>query len=245
MISTVQASDETKKVECAHHAADEPRHQQHYSLDSSTSLENDSMLLPHDRVGSDFSWLQAQSQEDSTVQKADELEDEESFLYGSEDIGKKQTNNSSATLFAEFSQIGEHEKPQEMDGLVLGSQQHHQNKFINSSFRDLIDLKQPHKINSSSLTSANLDSSECEKIKNILKSLGTADISEIMVKMQGQEAKQLSAALLSSDSTAASLALPALSDPKVRQSLESLQSLIKGENPVMNERFDMIVQVFN
>ncbi|XP_036979264.1 uncharacterized protein si:ch211-195b21.5 isoform X1 [Acanthopagrus latus] len=224
-ILTIQASDEKKKVECV---PDEPRHQQHYSLDSSTSLENDNMLLPHDRVGSDFSWLQARSREDPTVQKADELEDEESFLYGSEDIGKKQTDNSSATLFAAFSQIGEREKPREMESLVLGSQQHHQNKFINSSCKDLIDLKQPLQINSLSLTSANLDSSECEKIKNILKSLGTADISEIMVKMQEQEAKQLSAALLSSDSTAASLALPALSDPKVRQSLESLQSLIKA-----------------
>ncbi|XP_073337807.1 uncharacterized protein [Pagrus major] len=224
-ILTIQASDETKKVE---YVPDEPRHQQHYSLDNSTSLENDSMLLPHDRVGSDFSWLQAQSQEDSTVQKADELEDEESFLYGNEDIGEKQANNSSATLFAALSQIGEHDKPQEMDSLALGSQQHHQNKFIYSSFRDLIDLKQPLQMNSSSLTSANLDNSECEKIKNILKSLGTADISEIMSKMQGQEAKQLSPALLISDSTAASLALPALSDPKVRQSLESLQSLIKA-----------------
>lgn len=242
VISSVQASDEKKKVECV---PDEPRHQQHYSLDSSTSLENDNMLLPHDRVGSDFSWLQARSREDPTVQKADELEDEESFLYGSEDIGKKQTDNSSATLFAAFSQIGEREKPREMESLVLGSQQHHQNKFINSSCKDLIDLKQPLQINSLSLTSANLDSSECEKIKNILKSLGTADISEIMVKMQEQEAKQLSAALLSSDSTAASLALPALSDPKVRQSLESLQSLIKGENLVMNERLDMIVHLFN
>lgn len=44
--------------------------------------ENDNTLLPHERVGSDFSWLQGHSEEEASIQKAKELEEEESFLYG-------------------------------------------------------------------------------------------------------------------------------------------------------------------
>lgn len=232
MIPSVQASDESKKEKCL---PDEHRHQQQDSQEYSTTLENDSMLLPHDRVGSDFSWLQVPSQEDSTVQKANELEDEESFLYGNEDTGKQSSKTSSAA----FSQIREHGKLQEMDSLALSSQQHHQNKSIFSCFGDLLDLKQPLQMSSSSIASANPDSSECEKIKNILKSLDTAEINEIMMKAQGpKEGKQLYPALLGSEPTAVGLALPALSDPNVRQALESLQCLIKGENPILTERFN-------
>ncbi|XP_031695801.1 uncharacterized protein LOC116378133 isoform X2 [Anarrhichthys ocellatus] len=180
------------------------------------------MLLPHDRVGSDFSWLQVRSQEDSAVLKAHELEDEESFLYGNEDTGGKQAKKSSTALFASFPQIGKHAKLQEV---ASSGSQHHQSKSIFSSFGDLFDLKQPLQMNSS----ADLDSSECEKIRNILKSLGTADVSDIMVKMQGQrEGKQPSPAVPASDQTAAGLVLPALRNPNVRHALESLQSLIKA-----------------
>lgn len=235
VISSVQASDESRKVE---RVPDEHRHQQHDSQENS-ALENESMLLPHDRVGSDFSWLQTKSQEDSIVQKADELEDEESFLYGNEGTGGKPASISSTALFSTFSQIGEHANLQEKESLASGSQQH-QNKSVFSSFGDLLDLKQPLQMTSSSFASANLSSSECEKIKNILKSLGTADISDIMVKMQGQkEGKQLSPAPLSSDPSAAGLVLPALRDPNVRQALESLQSLIKGENPVLERKIQL------
>lgn len=219
------------------------KEQQHDSLENST-LENDSMLLPHDRVGSDFSWLQAQSQEDPVVKKTAEFEDEESFLYGNEDTGGKKSNNSTA-LFAAYSQIGEY-KPQHntMDD-ALNSQHHHQNKSIFSNYGDLRDLKQPVQITSSGLASANLDSSECEKIKNILKSLGTVDISEIMGKMQGQkEAKQPPPAQLpGSEPASAALGLPALSNPNVRQALESLQSLIKGKNLFLNERLKFLIQL--
>ncbi|KAI3363496.1 hypothetical protein L3Q82_011576 [Scortum barcoo] len=220
-----RASDKRKKTVCV---PVEHRHQHHDSQENSALLENDSMVLPHDRVGNDFSWLQAQSQEDSTVQKADELEDEESFLYGNEDIGGKQTNKSSTMLFKAFSQIGEQATPQERDSPALGSQCHQTDSMF-SGFGDHTDPKQPLQMTSSSLASANLDSSECEKIKNILKSLGTTNISEIMVTMKGQkEEKQLSPAPVSSDPTAAGLALPVLSNPNVRQALESLQSLIKA-----------------
>ncbi|XP_023254163.1 uncharacterized protein LOC111656217 [Seriola lalandi dorsalis] len=228
-ILTIQASDERKKVQSG---LDKNRPQQHDSKENSVSPENDSMLLPHDRVGSDFSWLQVQSQEDSKVRRADELDDEESFLYGSEDTGGKQDNKSSSNLFSSFSQIGKHCKLQETDVSALCSQQHHQTKSTFSSSGDRLDLKHPLQMTSSSLASANLDSSECEKIKSILKSLGTADISEIMLKMQGQkEEKQLSPTLPRSDPTAASLAVSAVNNPNVRHALESLQSLIKGEDP--------------
>lgn len=46
--------------------------------------DNDS-LLPHERGGSDFSWIQTQTQEDFLKQKATEVEDEESFLYGNDE----------------------------------------------------------------------------------------------------------------------------------------------------------------
>lgn len=225
VIPSVQASNESKKEKCL---PEEPRHQHQDSQEDSRTLENDSMLLPHDRVGSDFSWLQVPSQE-----KANELEDEESFLYGNEDTGQQ----SSKSFSAAFSQIGEHGKLEEMNSLALSSQQHQQNKSSFSNFRDLLALKQPFELTSSSIASANLDSSESEKIKNVLKSLGTADISEIMVKVQGpKEGKQSHPALPGLDPTAVGLALPALRDPNVRQALESLQSLIKGDNPILDKR---------
>ena len=112
------------------------------------------MVLPHDRVGSDFSWLQAQSQEDSAAQKVKELEDEESFLYGNEDDGGKQANKPSTALFAAYSQSGEHAKQQEVES--SGSQQHHQNKPLFSSFGDLLNLKQPLQMTPSSLAFSSL-----------------------------------------------------------------------------------------
>ncbi|CAB1442141.1 unnamed protein product [Pleuronectes platessa] len=153
-ILTIQASDESKKVQCI------PK-EQHNSQDNSTSMENDSMVLPHDRTG-------------------------------------------------------EHSS----DVSALSSQQ-----SIFSGFGDLIDLKQPLQMTSS----INLDSSEFEKIKNILKSQGTPNINQIVVKMQGQkEEKHLSPALLGSDPTAASLTMQAMKNSNVQQALQSLQSLIKA-----------------
>lgn len=46
--------------------------------------DNDS-LLPHERGGSDFSWIQTKTQDDFLKQMANEIEDEESFLYGSDE----------------------------------------------------------------------------------------------------------------------------------------------------------------
>jgi len=159
------------------------------------------MLLPHDRVGSDFSWLQAHTTPPAAVAvKVEELEDEESFLYGNEDARGKRADGSSAALLASFPQGSEQADRQE--AASAGGQQHQQSRSI----------------------LADLDSSEFEKIRNILKSLGSADVSEMMVKMQP------SAALPASDRTAAGLALPALRNPNVRLALESLQSLIRGQS---------------
>lgn len=205
-ILTIQTTGESKQVGPV---KDEHKHQQLDSEENSLSLDNDSMLLPHDRVGSDFSWLQAQSQEVSTIQKADEVEDEESFLYGIGDGGGKQADRSSTSLFTAFFQIGDHDKLQKMDASACSSQQ------------------QSLQMTSSSLASADLNNSECENVKNILKSLGTADLNKIMGKMQGQQVeKHQSSAFTGSDPTA--VILPALSNPNVRQALESLQSLIKA-----------------
>uniref|UniRef100_A0A1A8IZS6 C2H2-type domain-containing protein n=1 Tax=Nothobranchius kuhntae TaxID=321403 RepID=A0A1A8IZS6_NOTKU len=76
----IQASCGKKTVE---NVSDEPKHQQYDSIDPFTTLENDSILLPHERVVGDFSWLQEKSQEEISVLKAKEFEEEESFLYGS------------------------------------------------------------------------------------------------------------------------------------------------------------------
>lgn len=231
MFAPLQASDGSKK---AQRVADEYKPQKHDGEDLA-SQENDSVLLPHERVGGDFSWLQGRSQEDLTVQRAKELDDEESFLYGSEETGGKQDNKSPANLFAAFSQIGKTLHRQEADVLAPHSQSHHhQTKSTLTRSGDKLDWNQvqPPQATASTLSSPNLDSSECEKIKRILKSLGTADISDIVAKVQGQRAeKQQSPVLPSPEPTAASLALSAVNNPKVRHALESLQSLIKGEDP--------------
>lgn len=127
--------------------------------------DNDS-LLPHERGGSDFSWIQTQTQEDFLKQKATEVEDEESFLYGNEEPAA----SSSA--------------PQ----------------FTSSAY-------------------PSLEGAEFDKIKNILKNVGS----------NSAEAKATpKSAVLPVSSNPAVHALPALNNPNVRHALESLQSLIKA-----------------
>lgn len=181
-------------------------------------------------MGSKFSWLQGPSQADFTLKKENELEDEESFLYGNEDTGQ-QTSKSSVA----FSEFGEHGKLQELSGLDSCNEQDNEKKPIFSSFVDPLNLKPPLQ-NTSSYTSAILDSNKCEKIKSIIRNLGTAQSDDIVVKAQWpNEGKQLHPALKCPDPTAKTL--PALNDPNVRQALESLQSLIKGKHPILNRRF--------
>lgn len=80
--SSAQSPPEDKPAECL--SGPTQIQQRESCRDNSTSPENESMLLPHERVGGDFSWLQEKSQEDISVQRANELEEEESFLYGME-----------------------------------------------------------------------------------------------------------------------------------------------------------------
>ncbi|XP_072247673.1 uncharacterized protein [Leuresthes tenuis] len=202
-ILTIQASDESKRVQCV---ADKHSSQQHDRHDNSASLENDSMLLPHERVGSDFSWLQEKSVEDISAQKANELEDEESFLYGTQ----------------ASSQVGHNDILQEMDSSSVGS---HQNMSLFSSLRNLLDPKQTFQVASSAFVSSGLGGTECEKVENILNSLGaSSDVCKVKVKTQGaKEGNKLTPALLSSDT-----AVSTMNNPNVRKALESLQSLIKA-----------------
>lgn len=125
--------------------------------------DNDS-LLPHERGGSDFSWIQTQTQEDFLKQKATEIEDEESFLYGNEEPAA----SSSAPRVA-------------------------------------------------SSAYPSLEGAEFDKIKNILKTVGS----------KSAKATPQPAALPVASNPAVH-ALPALNNPNVRHALESLQSLIKG-----------------
>lgn len=224
MIPSAQASTDVK-TQCL---PDKHTHQQQDSQENSTTLDNDSMLLPHDRVVSDFSWLHAPHQVDSTIKTAHELEDEELFLYGNEDAGV-QTNKTSS---ADCSQIGGHVTQLEMNSLAPRTPQEDKPKF--SSFEDL-PLKHPFQMASLGLASG-LDSSDSEKLKNILKSVSSADTSETERNAQGPKEEKHSYSL-GFDSKSVSLALPALSDPNVRQALESLQSLIKGESPFFNQRY--------
>ncbi|XP_061645580.1 serine/arginine repetitive matrix protein 2 isoform X2 [Phyllopteryx taeniolatus] len=198
-ILTIEASNKSNKLQCLYNK------QQHDTLATSTSLENDSMLLPHDRVGSDFSWLQPQSQ---TARKADQCDDEELFLYGDEKATKEKVDYGTSTTCM----TGELVQPKcdEIMTCEMGSLEPNCDK---SNFRILNGLS------SSSQVFANLDNNECEKIKNILNSLGKKD-SSVMEKQVSSEPL--------SCLTTASLGLISSHSPNVQQALESLRSLIKA-----------------
>lgn len=199
----IQTSSDIKKVQSvsAEHSIKKLNCQ-----DNATLLESDSMLLPHERVGSDFSWLKDKSQEDLSVQKVNELEDEESFLYGAE----------------ASSQNGGHVRVEKMNCSTVGG---HHNRSLLSGFSNQLDPKSPQQVALSAFSSISLDNMECEKIKNILNNLGgTSDIGKMLMKTQGQqEGSDPSPALFGSETAAATL-----SNPNVRKALESLQSLIKA-----------------
>lgn len=214
-----------------------------YEQELVRSTENDSMLLPHDRVGSDFSWIQASSQEDSApVQRKEDLDDEE-FLYG----------NATASTFTPLSQSQGHSAPhdRQLEPSPAGSQPYFQNKPMFSSLGDLLDLKQSLQTVSPSPSapkrehtfqhepaSHTPDVKECEMIRGILKNmglnLGTGDISKMMMKLQEQKEGKQPCLGAGAGPAAPSLVTSALGQTNVRQALESLQSLIKGETTVKN-----------
>lgn len=171
-------------------------------------LESDSMLLPHERVGSDFSWLNDKSEEDLSALKANELEDEESFLYGTE----------------ASSQNTGHDTGEKISSSSMGA---HQSKSL---FSNLVDPKTPQQMALSAISSVSLNSTECEKIKSILNNMGGTSDTGRMLKTPGQkEENYATAELFNSDAATATL-----SDPSVRKALESLQTLIKGQRLLFN-----------
>lgn len=173
------------------------------------------MLLPHDRVGSDFSWLQPQSR---TASKAQPFEDEEWFLYGDEKAKKEHLYSQTSTTRT----TGELVKPQwdEMKTWDLGSQQHNRDQSNSRLLDGFLSSRQVF---------ANLDNNECEKIKMILNNLTKTNCNEI--------GKQLPPEWPLS-STAASLGLSQGSN--MRSAMESLQSLFKGERI-----FHQVLRLFN
>lgn len=183
-----------------------------------TTLDNDSMLLPHDRIVSDFSWLHASHEKESSFKAAHELEDEELFLYGNYDT----TQQSSKTPSTDFYQNGGQSK-QELN--IFTPQTQKQDKPTLGSLGDFVP-KQPPQVTSSSFASSYLDSSECEKLKNILKSVNLASGTDRNAQ-QSREEKHLYPVPHGSDYEPAPK--PAVKETNVLQALESLQSLIKGK----------------
>lgn len=184
-----------------------------------TTLDNDSMLLPHDRVVTDFSWLQASHEKEPAFKAAHELEDEELFLYGNMDNAQ----HINKTSCADFYQNGGQSK-QELNSFTPHTQK--QEKPTVGSLGDFV-LKQPLQVASSSLASSySLDSSECEKLKNILKSVHLASEPDRNAQRLRQE-KHLYC--MSHGPDPESAPKPAVKETNVLQALESLQSLIKGK----------------
>lgn len=116
---------------------------QQQNLQGHSATGEDPIILPHDRVGSDFSWLQGPSQKDH---KERDFEADESFLYANEESKSSEI----------FSCRERHDRAQDP--------QHQHLRNV-----------QQHLRNTPRIASALLDSNECEKIKSILKCLGSAD----------------------------------------------------------------------
>lgn len=207
--SLAQASGDSKKQSLP----DVRTQKRQDNQENLTTLDNDSMLLPHDRVVSDFSWLQASHERESTFKAAPELEDEELFLYGNNDTAQ----HINKTCFADFYQNGGQSK-QELNSFTPQTQK--QDKPTLGSLEDFV-LKHPLQLTSSSLASSYLDSSE---LKNILKSVNLASEPERNTQWPRQE-KHLYPVSHGPDS----VPKPAVKETHVLQALESLQSLIKGK----------------
>ncbi|XP_014058564.1 protein SON [Salmo salar] len=218
--------------------------------------ETDSNLLPHERVGCDFFWLQG-TREVSPVQKPEEVEDEEDFLYGNEENQAKQRP---ATLpFAQSTTITQKSSAE----VSPAGPPYYQSMPLFGNHGEIQDFKMPLPLVQFSVRpEARVQPvpapdvkpapaptvKECEKIKTMLKTiglnLGTAEISKMMIKLQQQtdgkmpEQKQeeklalpatmLPLPLVAGESQEPRLASPALRTAPIRQALESLQSIIKA-----------------
>ncbi|XP_024280537.1 uncharacterized protein si:ch211-195b21.5 isoform X1 [Oncorhynchus tshawytscha] len=216
--------------------------------------ETDSNLLPHERVGCDFSWLQG-TREVSPVQKLEEVEDEENFLYGNEDNQSKQHP---ATLpFAPSTSI-----TQQSDAEISpAGPPYYQSQPLFGNHGEVLEFKMPPQPVQSSVRPEQRVQpvpdvkpaptvKECEEFKTMLKNIGlnlcTSEISKMMVKLQQQKegkmpeqkreekvpspspAPVLPLPLVIGASQEPRLASPALGTAPIRQALESLQFIIKA-----------------
>lgn len=220
--------------------------------------ETDSNLLPHERVGCDFFWLQG-TREVSPVQKPEEVEDEEDFLYGNEENQAKQRP---ATLpFAQSTSI-----TQQSDAEISpAGPPYYQSQPLFGNHGEVQEFKMPPQPVQSSVrpeqrvqpvpapdVKPTPTVKECEEFKAMLKNiglnLGTSEISKMMVKLQQQKegkmpeqkreekvpspAPVLPLPLVVGASQEPRLASPApgaaLGTAPIRQALESLQFIIKG-----------------
>lgn len=191
--------------------------------ESLTSVDTEHMLLPHERVVSDFSWLQAPHEKDSAFKEVNDLDDEELFLYGSDDAAQ-QTHK---TSHSNYSQNGGQSK------CVTSSyppKTHRQDKPVLASLGNLL-LKHPPQVSSPSLASSYLDSSQCEQLRNILKSVHSSSETEKKPQRPREEKRSHPA---SRDSDSESVSKPAVKEKNVLQALESFQSLIKGKVPFID-----------
>jgi len=186
------------------------------------------MLLPHERVGNDFSWLQSCGPELSNDRPTDDLEDEESFLYG--DISEKTTNQY---------------VPSKSSPLV--SQQTYQQNPMFENLGELFNLKPPPQVSSAIAVKPEPKStwqehSSCthdmkdhknfqEMLKNMGLNLASVDISKLFVKTEEKDHSPTH----TSGPEQNPPVFPAVGDPNARQALETLQSLIKGESPFLNQ----------
>jgi hypothetical protein len=215
-------------------------------------------------VGCDFVWLQ-DTREVSPVQKLEEVEDEEDFLYGNEDNQAKQHP---ATLpFAQSTTITQQSSAE----VSPAGPPYYQSMPLFGNHGEIQDFKMPLPLVQFSVRPESRVQpvppapdvkpaptvKDCEKIKTMLKTiglnLGTAEISNLMIKLQQQmdekmteqkdekmpEQKQeklplpapmLPLPLVAGESQEPRLASPALGTAPIRQALKSLQSIIKGES---------------
>lgn len=215
-ILTLQASGESKTQSLP----DVRAHKRQDNQEKLTPVDNDSMLLPHDRVVSDFSWLHASYEKESTFKAAQELDDEELFLYGNYDTAQPMSKSSTADLYQNGGQ-----RKQEPSSLTPRTHRQEKPTLVPTQSLGDFALAPPPQVAPSSSVASFLDSGECEKLKKILQSVNLASEPE-RIPQWPREEKRLRPVAHRSDSDSA--AKPAVKEANVLQALESLQSLLQG-----------------
>ena len=209
-----------------------------HGQEDQVSPEQDSMLLPHERVGNDFSWLHSSGPELSNQRQTDDLEDEESFLYG--DVPERP----SAAQVSQTGQRATNQYAPTKSSPIVSQQQYQHNPMFNN-LDELFNLKphlqvasqgasaaavKPEPLAREEPSSCTPEMKDCEKLQGILKNMGlnlaTVDISKLFVKVEEKEHSPASGPESVPEQTTP--LFPAFDGTNARQALETLQSLIKG-----------------